>query len=82
MTMKKILDILDKIEVAVASLVLLVLICVTFFGVLMRYISDPYIYPDLLDRTRKHHLLGAEIIKTDRKHAGFMTALISIWSRI
>lgn len=28
--MKKILDILDKIEVAVASLVLLVLICVTF----------------------------------------------------
>ena len=35
--MKKILDILDKIEVAVASLVLLVLICVTFFGVLMRF---------------------------------------------
>ena len=38
--MKKILDILDKIEVAVASLVLLVLICVTFFGVLMRYIFN------------------------------------------
>ena len=41
--MKKILDILDKIEVAVASLVLLVLICVTFFGVLMRYIfNNPF----------------------------------------
>lgn len=48
----------------------------------IRLPSDPYLYPDLLDRTRKHHLLGAEIIKTDRKHAGFMTALISIWSRI
>ena len=41
--MKKILDILDKIEVAVASLVLLVLIGVTFFGELMRYIfNNPY----------------------------------------
>jgi len=46
--MKKILDILDKIEVAVASLVLLVLICVTFFGVLMRYIfNNPF-------RTKSH----------------------------
>ena len=45
--MKKILDILDKIEVAVASLVLLVLICVTFFGVLMRYIfNNPFTWED------------------------------------
>lgn len=36
--MKKILDILDRIEVAVASLVLAVLIGVTFVGVPMRYI--------------------------------------------
>ena len=45
--MKKILDILDKIEVAVASLVLLVLICVTFFGVLMRYIfNNPFTWEE------------------------------------
>ena len=49
MTMKKILDILDKIEVAVASLVLLVLICVTFFGVLMRYIfNNPFTWEEEL----------------------------------
>ena len=47
--MKKILDILDKIEVAVASLVLLVLICVTFFGVLMRYIfNNPFTWEEEL----------------------------------
>ena len=49
--MKKILDILDKIEVAVASLVLLVLICVTFFGVLMRYIfNNPCTWEEELQR--------------------------------
>ena len=49
MTKKKILDILDKIEVAVASLVLLVLICVTFFGVLMRYIfNNPFTWEEEL----------------------------------
>ena len=49
MTMKKILDILDKIEVAVASLVLLVLICVTFFGVPMRYIfNNPFTWEEEL----------------------------------
>ena len=49
MTMKKILDILDKIEVAVASLVLLVLICVTFFGVLIRYIfNNPFTWEEEL----------------------------------
>ena len=49
--MKKILDILDKIEVAVASLVLLVLICVTFFGVLMRYIfNNPFTWEEELRR--------------------------------
>ena len=46
---EKILDILDKIEVAVASLVLLVLICVTFFGVLMRYIfNNPFTWEEEL----------------------------------
>lgn len=45
--MKKILDILDRIEVAVASLVLAVLIGVTFVGVPMRYIfSQPFTWEE------------------------------------
>lgn len=45
--MKKFLDILDRIEVAVASLVLAVLIGVTFVGVPMRYIfSRPFTWEE------------------------------------
>ena len=45
--MKKFLDILDRIEVAVASLVLAVLIGVTFVGVPMRYIfSQPFTWEE------------------------------------
>ena len=48
--MKKILDILDRIEVAVASLVLAVLIGVTFVGVPMRYIfSQPFTWEEELE---------------------------------
>ena len=45
--MKKFMDILDRIEVAVASLVLAVLIGVTFVGVPMRYIfSRPFTWEE------------------------------------
>ena len=47
--MKKLLDILDRVEVALASLVLLVLILMTAAGVVMRYVfNNPFTWEEEL----------------------------------
>lgn len=47
--MKKLLDILDRVEVALASIVLLVLILMTAAGVVMRYVfNNPFTWEEEL----------------------------------